>query len=123
MRHIPHPHPLTLTPTLTSLNMIEIVEFFDDEQALTEIWGDMYDYQHTTSEIQLRDDEFPKLSNEPRIAVKEPRIAVKEPRKKAKKTKRLTKASMSKYEKFQKNKGSRLYNKGRGTSKSTWAKI
>lgn len=95
---------------------IEIIEIFDDEEALTEIWGDMYDYQHASSEIQLKDDEFPKS----KIGVKEPRIGVKEPTRKAKKTKRLTKASMAKYEKLKKIKGTRLYNKGRGTSKSTW---
>lgn len=97
---------------MSEIEILEIIEIFDDEEALTEIWGDMYDYQHVSSEIQLKDDEFPKS----KIGVNQPRIGVKEPR--TRKAKRLTKASRAKYDKFQKKKGTRLYNKGRGISKS-----
>lgn len=100
------------------MDIIEIIEIFDDEGELENIWGGLDDYQTISgSEIQLGEFEFTSVVRR-KIVGKEPRRS-----KKAKKAKKMTKRETKRREKFIQNKGSRIYNKGRGSISATGQRI
>ena len=111
----PPTHSHLLPPD--TMDIIEIIEIFDDEGELENIWGDLDDYQIISgTEIQLNEFEFTRVVRQ--IVGKEPRGS-----KKAKKTKKMTKKEKKRRDKFIQNKGSRIYNKGRGSISATGQRI